>query len=1531
MSNLDPHLSALRDAVLSLKSTGSDGFEGLLAAVLSALAGQPFRLASSGSQRGRDGDSALDAGATYFEAKLYSGSVPKAVVSNKLLEISNDDQGQIDTWILAATSEISSQHAEFYRESLTNAGIGFLILDWSENALPILAVALAKARHAAEQFLDDHLSDKSKITAALSALDAIATNQLFSDLSNALVQSIREPALGLGIAKARNRAWLVEAFSNKKRARQFFGQPLAPLDRSGLAGVARPQLNTKLSPAFSGAPDAAVFFVLGDEGTGKSWLVAQSWAVSSTQPLMAVFTADELKDPIALLDIEGLIIAKLIAQTGDVPTEATKKRWHRRFKGWRANPNPQNVRIVIWVDGLNQAPNFPWARWIDAAAVILEELGGHVVITSRTSHFAERLRNGVVSKVRRITVEDWSDAELKALLATKTINADRLSAEVFNFLRNPRILSIAVELLDHNDIEGFEELSVGRLLFEHILRCERDGTAALSAQDFAKGLQSHASIIIKRIAQSKNDDLRVFDVALDFRFKAVSQSRFFEAVAGDSDLYEIREDGLALALGLWLVSALRKEVRNNRDPAERLGTILEPVLALDRTAEAVYSALLVATLEGDCPITATAALIQTYVLLQNLPENGRAPFESLAKRAPAAFLQAVRAIALAPTHYPNFDWLTSALIKSRSDPSVWESITLQVADWLRIYSLSADRSNMARMAREPKEKVEAERAKEQQRIDKNLASLTEPERQFIASRLKRLDEGELTDLHLVGFMLIAGMPLSRFAYSFVEWAFSDALNSTINARHREFEYLISLNSTDWSATRAAILAAIEPLKVETCSDVGKWTLVYVLRATGDADDAARAASIYEELTKDREKFGAWKLVENYCATDPCDPNSAKPNNIADTARKYGELDVAKLHVGIGNTTEGHFFTMARPGLARFEPSVSIDTHRRFARDVANREGLALRQGIIALQPHSALLDHSSVEEMITIAKNAPATLDTELTKERDTWITAQYSLSAALPHKSGNEQLDIIAAVPGTSLLLALLEASKPADEDRVEGWLERVLQTADEKAQARVLGFAYYSRSPLTARAKSIVEVLFESQDRFVRMQALAIIARDSEPTLLARVLASSWDANSLDPDKDYFEIWYGSLALVSAAQSGLMGPDEALDRISPSFYGIAAERFAGTAIGMCGARLDAALAKSLAFANFPMLPKLEQSTTSDLTPPLLSLSDRAEPLSAMEFFKRASESEEDFQARQKRAWQAYERFSKDLTAANARFILESVAPEGIKAIAREKPPLVADWTRQLLVGSDSQLRSLHTFALAVAKAISAADPQSSVKLFARLSKVDPLINYVVGPAKMPVERLTIWSAAHIAEVKSICFDRLDTAPSDADLATEVLAALQAGKSAEVETYIEIKLAESMPASNARAVMVSGFSDEGEHARNVLAKFANAKGLIGRAYEAAKYAYERNVWAKYWYRKMRAADSNEEFWRYSVLFTKTVDERYSMWVHKFPESKAPFNSFAHTLKSAIEKSIQDRQSKRRGKLFGENAPPEFLRPRSKF
>jgi hypothetical protein len=1522
-----PHLAALKESLLTLNDTGEDGFEGLLAAVLSEICEQPFRLASSGSQRGRDGDSAFDAGATYFEAKLYSGEVPRTAVASKLLELSIDDKGQVDTWILCATSPISSQHAELYRQSLERTGIGCLILDWPEHTLSSLAVLFVLAIDVTEQFLEAYSTDRSKLTGLRSHLEAVASDSQFSPISAGLRNVLQEPALGLGIAKAANQRWFDKTFSDRKRARQYFGQPLAPLDLAGLPYAERLTLSAQLNGGFAGVPDGTVFIVLGEEGAGKSWLVANGWLTSKPMSLLALFTADELTMPMALHDPEGVLIEKLADQTEGQLTVKTKARWQRRFKGWRANSNPSNIRLTVWVDGLNQASDFPWPRWIDAMAKLLAELGGRLIVTTNTEHFAQRIRGVVVSSVRRIIVGVWSSGELKAILASRGIDSNRLSADVFDFLRNPRILGIAVELLDANDIERVEELSVGRLLFEHIRRCERDGTTLVSAQEFAKALQEHADTVISRLESQQHDDLTLFDSRLNERLRAVSKSRFFASVGGDPDLYAIREDGLPLALGLSLLGSLRKEHRNGRDPAARLAVIVEPISAFAKTSEVIQAALLVACMEDGCPPAITAALVRYYVGIQNLPEEQQEAFETLAKHAPEGFMLAAHDASLFAGHLPNMQSLTQALLKMRGDAQIWRLVSSHIVRWLSYYSLALERRMFADPTRDPRDKVEAERAKRRTELDARLNALSPVEKTFVKKRLERRDHGVLSDLHSLAFSLLAGMPLSGFADALVNWSFSDALNSSFQSPNREFEHLIQFNIVDWRSTRHEVLQASELFNTDI-SSTGEWALVGILRATGQSEDATRAEEIAERLTRDREKFSGWSRVEEYCANDPCDPSSTSPHNIAATALSYEALDVSTLRKGMGTTSEDQFFADAKPGLARFRPDTAIAVQRKFARDVANREGLPRRQGMLSILPSSAILDGEIVDLLIHAAQSSVSDASRDDPEARDEWITAQYSLFVALPHKSGNEQLALLATLPARALLLQMLYAVVPANESVAEPYLECAQVANDVDTLLRVLSFIHYSRSPLSPRTRELLPQLLSSGDKVVRFETLAIISDLGDVNLLRHLAGSAWDARTLDPEKDHFEIWYGSRALIAAVEARVLTVTEGFDRMALGFYGAAVCALGPDAARIAAPRVDIALKKAAAFRATPELPLIERlaSIDTEAEPTRLSLIDEPKPNDIRQFFERVNETDEEFQSRQKRAWLAFDRFSKELTEADARLVLDDISWRGLKAIVEAEPALARTWAATLAVADAATVGLLHYFTSGLAMAIADRDLEVAVRLFKRLSAEAPFVHRVFGPAALPAQAVALWSSANTAQIKRLCFERLDTAANDSEIAAETLTAIVADREALINEYVDSKLLAGEPSATARALMVAGFLDVNAQTTATLARFADHAGLVGRAWKAAQYAYERNDWARHWFALMSKTNRPDEFWQYSVLLAKIVDGRYSLWRRDRGTPSYVFERFFPTIEEKLVNRIKRWQDKRRRTLFGRPAPhPRFL------
>lgn len=220
------HIKNLKSSLLKLKATGETGFEGLIGVALREITSAPFRLACSGFQRGIDGKAAFDEDSICFEGKLYKDSVPKTEVITKIADLTRNGINADLVWVLGATSQVPSQLADDVRADGKRSGVSVLILDWSETDIPPLPVALAIGGERVAKFLRTHL-EPEYADGAIIALETIRRHNDFPSLEQRIRTSLDAPAMGSVFARKANIKWLTTAISDKARARDELGQPLA--------------------------------------------------------------------------------------------------------------------------------------------------------------------------------------------------------------------------------------------------------------------------------------------------------------------------------------------------------------------------------------------------------------------------------------------------------------------------------------------------------------------------------------------------------------------------------------------------------------------------------------------------------------------------------------------------------------------------------------------------------------------------------------------------------------------------------------------------------------------------------------------------------------------------------------------------------------------------------------------------------------------------------------------------------------------------------------------------------------------------------------------------------------------------------------------------------------------------------------------------------------------------------------------------------------------------------------------------------
>ena len=1511
-------IEGLKSVLLKLAPTGENGFEGLIAVTLNKLTGVPFRLAGSGSQFGVDAKPAYESDSICFEAKRYDDAIPREKILSKLAELSSD----VDLWVLGTTSRVPSQLVDNIRDRGHKDGISTLIVDWTDIGLPPLAVALAMTEAAAVAFLKSRVGDQD-LAAAKGALKAILDSEGFTEHAARLQSALAEPSLGVGIARRTNREWLTKVFSNKQQARRFLGQPLAPQDLSGGTPLTRETLVGRTRLFLTDGGDGKIVAVLGDEGNGKSWLVAQSWLCLEEKPLMVVFTADDFVQVNPADDLKDIIIDKLMRQTGEPSSEGSFKRWRRKLERWRNRDAGGELRLVVFIDGLNQRPRTDWARLLEALTDELNQIGGRLIVTARTPYFRERIEQRLFSPFVEIEVPKWSETERDEILAAHDITGSDLHAAVAKSLKNPRLLGIALGLLEGVQIKDLTELSVSRLFFEHMRTSEQDAPSP-PAHEFARKLQAHANEILKRIDERQSDDLKIFDGGLE----AASGGRFFVAVEGDPTRYTLAADGLTLALGFSVLDKLRVALRSERDLDEALDAIIEPISALDQAAEVIMAALTVSCIEKRYPVEIAAAVVRAFAGTQNPNTDHISAFGGLARQHPKTFLIAAHDLCLAGGHQANFDWIEVALHAAKSDDRVWPVISEHLRSWLASYSLSTERGVFLRRSREPAEKLEAERARKQKKIVERLRLLSSGEKKLLES-LTEVKDGSLGRLARFALMLMAGKPIAPFATALAQWSFASALNADTAAPYKEFIQLVRFNRVDWQDARAAILESCRVFEEQGASDTGKWALVKMLRATGHAADGARVDELVAKLLADKPRFEGWRLVEKYCSTDPCDPGSERPENIADTARNYEAIDVSKIRLGRDSSAEDHFFVGAGPGVARFEPDVAIKKHREFIAEVFGRQGLLLRQGFFELRHHNALLTQDEAFQLVRPSDTEVVEGNGHALHKDDEWIVSQYRLLLAFPLLTAQQQIEtLLSQALGNGILVELTEVMKPLDDGIFESLLEKACRDGDECAQYRVLVFGGSTETVMSEGARNHLAALISSESERVRAAVLCLIAKVGDEQLIEKVVESEWSAARPETDEGY-EMWYGSAVILEAAARDLIPLDQALDRMAPEFYGRAAKRLNADAVKAIAERIGASIVRAADRTIDSAVPDIEIAVQNDrdAEPVLYSVSEKPshsdDPFEAL---KRFTESEAVFGGRQKRVRKAFDAFKAELTQTKVRIILDRLGIDEFDAIAASHKKLVEDWYEMFVKLPKDRLAIVHNLGLLLAHALSAVSPEKAVRLFSVLSNVRPFVRIRYGYAGIDLARMTIWSTADDPHLDGLRFERLDRSENDHALAFEVLAALWNSKEALLRSYMEKQLDSGEPARISRALMVAGLSVHSEFSDEILGRYQDTPGFIGSAQAAAMYAYERNKWAEHWFKQMQEAERPEDFWRHSILFTKIVDGRFDVWQDDGGETSELFRMFWPSVESKLGHRLKKWQGHRERKLFGDDAPaPIFL------
>ncbi|MGV2130313.1 hypothetical protein ACQZ4Q_10910 [Agrobacterium vitis] len=1506
-----PYLERIRSSLLALKPSGQTGFEGILRLALTKLTGIPFRLAASGLQGGMDGAAALPRDAVCFEAKRYSESPKRETVLTKIADLARSRADADRLWVLGITAEANAQLSSEVTQDGDRNAISTFVLDWVSSPLPLLAVAIVVAGDEAIDFLVKNFDPATgqQLVSREELADAFSAVSEFPDFK-ATCERIRDNlnVSKLAFVKAidQNVQWRKEVFGSVKRARITLGQAVAVAEDENLLGL-RQELRQNISGQVQAGQDLVL---LGDEGHGKSWLAAQ---ICSSTMGMGLFLSAENFEGISADNLEELLISTLIKQSGDISDQPLRDRWIHRLKAWRASP--PLAQLLVIVDGINQRQSLPWGRILSALHLTLQEIGARLIVTARPQFWHKIVFPGLTFKPTVIQVPEWSPKERDALLDYHGINQDWLDDATRKTLCNPRLLGVAIQTLPRHESSAWKGLTTDRLLMEHLRSSQRENFEAEPFAMLSSRVSQHAGTVLERVKASKNVPPQHFQADAN----AVIETRFFRSIEGPGDLYELRKEGLTLALGFALVDQLWQARREGHSLPERAVQLVEPINAIDRTADVVFAALLVCALDQANRFHRDifAAFLDVFASLQNINDQRFEEFVEIVKHQPVVFLEVVERLFLERGRRINHDWFYHTTFEVASSDVGKTASQNAIRSWLHFYNKSPETQTSRHHQRHEAE-YEKNLKDKRDEIEQALSSLSPFEQQLLSQMTEVQEEPDA--LITLALELLAGQSLTAFSDCFVAMGIAIALDSGLYACRKAFQQLTTFNRLDRSATRNAFHRALEPLRSVETSRGGQWTVVRMLYATGNEADAAEAQEIKLALRKEWTWFNPPDPNE-WRQTKAADPTAQLPSDLAARLDHFRALEPEEMLLTLHSGLVYHDYEKFLPIACRFAPYEAHAKGRGIMEGLLKREGFPLRQLILNSEDRIPLVQPDLARKFV---KRILETDAIETIPEGDQrvcrWI-AFYTVAAQL---TAEEQLKCLKGTAfGDTYSVSVIPALKHQPTESIIHALSEVLARNDEEAAFRVLSTALYGGTKISLTLEKQILECSVRQCTSLRAASFELaIANDLRAVRDAHV-KSSWAAEGAE--NGTYESWYGSILLIEACAHGELSIDALLKRIDHTTWFSAAARLGQNFTkpmahcfihqlrgGAASARAIPVPQADLTFsmtapAPYPFLSVDETDRDAERFPKQKSLSD---------FFG----GDDKFEETRDRLHQVTKAFFDSLKGTDARLLLHRITIEDLQHLVGKVPSVLPDLVAIIERADKSQMVWLKNLAFAIAKLISTDEPGKAASILRRALTSQGFVTQALGD-DLTLEHAAIWGATRSEPIVSLWRERLFGAANDAVLAREVLAAERFGATRFIRDLVFDLAASEDSLDQAYAAGIAGYSSQSTKMIEIIQRFVNNVGVSGDAAKTAQLSHQAAQWAEKWVADMWSAQTPEEFWRYLIIAKTSLDAR----IPAEPKAKSLWAHYAPVFRRVRKAALNDRTKEREKKLLGSELPDRIF------
>lgn len=1501
------------------RATGPDGFEGLIAALLEALTGRHFNLASAGSQQGRDMSSRrLGSNVIAVECKRYGQD--RELNERELLgELVQAEQAtsDLDLWVLVTSRGVPSQLEESLKRLADDMGIGFFAIssgDGSPSSLDVLCAYSPDTfvAHPAVQAMATGVDVRD-------LLRRIAEQPYFQVRAQSLKNSFSSPLVGYEAWRAQHNQRFLTTLQSDREARASHGQPMN-VEEPGVMLIRREATWASLSEWEQRWKDARVFYaVLGEEGDGKTWSVA-SWLCEHIKntpgfPAVLFFSSTEISSAeVNTADLRPFFANVLSQRLPRTSQEQARLRLDR----WLTRQGGQRPLMLLVLDGINERRTQEWWRGL------LEQLAGEpwrnhvaVLITCRTSYWDRyfgRLRHLPTAS---FTLGPYDDAELDAALAHHNLRREDIQDSVLPLIRKPRYFDLMVK--HHDLVAESGDVTVARLIYEDWRdRYERKQAITLTDEDFQNMIrqlaQSHEGVNYQLSRQEVTAALPPFSD----QHSVLEELRTGGVLETERGRYKVNDRLLVYGLGLLLVDQLEQATAVGQEPRETIAGWLEPHAEMDIKAAICEFASLHALESDSLSAEAKVALLEAWVRSRNQTRSAENNLTAYLPINPQAY------VALAETVWSGAyedrwvqELLTRSFLHWFEMPRVSTALQEAFERWLGYVHMHG--SPIGRNSNEDAERATQEIAA---RIGKNVQlGLTE----IAGYPLTIIDDDGKLRLGRVALAIISHLPRNQFVRALTIGCLAEVIAGRPD-KYELFAWVIRTSQQDvWPDLRR---------EVNNLLAVDSAVTRRVARRLLSFEGGAEAQTIRETIPADTSPPDEWFLrhredpctsgfawnaeeciaclhredlpvnwvarqIEKYCV----DPNLPVPDSLK---QRFGSLtdgiNTHEMWVVMGTTSDDHEFNTYEPALAAYAPDAASSLIRSVARQIKERRDMAQRQLSISLVKHYLVLESDEIGAVRSAWDELVSAADGRGKTEEE---AEMFLFKVILAGLDGDAQLAAVLRRPETAPdLVNYRDEFLPI---RDWGALHaRLTGATDAKALSRTMWFlsAHPSAIPSDLINNSIVPLLNHEQ-RFVRSHALELIYETKNPGTINTVVQGGW---RWDPANVGFQNHWGSLILCE--YGGSLPFDELCRRVPSSYLGYAVMR-RGNKRGEVQAYAELIHQLWLTLnANSPDLPidlppfNVEASASGDvervgrlhlaedLSTRTIRFVDPSSTWGGMEGSGDVNLTDWNagaFEEHRRRLWEIIrEAIEQQKTAGNSWFA-QSFHAEALDKIVDERPDLVAEWTASAV--PEGVVRRGSSFYSALCAVLLTEKPGTGVKLYSRLQEPHARIRIVDHHTQIDLLDFALFDVAASEEVVDAWRRKLEQCNTDLELMKITLLAQHGTAGDWLWSYINERINSTVPLDRARAIVLLGFFDGSQAPDLIRQQLQNqSNGWPEELARTAEQRRARNEWAKHWFRRFLTAGDDVRAWSSFRLLLRCIDTRFWFWREEVENSVGASN-----------------------------------------